>query len=228
MLKRILLMLALILPAYALAQGTAPAKPAAKTPAKTAAAKAAPAKPKDATKAPAAEADKAVATKVLMKTSAGDMTIELYPDKAPKTVENFLAYVNSGFYDGTVFHRVIDNFMIQGGGFTRDLRQKPTRPAIPNEAKNGLSNTRGTLAMARTGDPNSATAQFFINVVDNPRLDYTSDQSPATWGYCVFAKVISGLDVVDKIKAVPTGAQGPFRSDVPVTPVVIEKVSVVK
>jgi len=165
--------------------------------------------------------------KVLLHTSMGDIKVELYPDKAPKTVENFLAYVNAKFYDGTVFHRVIDNFMIQGGGFTPDLRQKATRPAIANEAKNGLSNSRGTLAMARTGDPNSATAQFFINVVDNPRLDYTSDANGSTWGYCVFGKVISGLDVVDKIKAVPTGAQGPFKSDVPTTPVVIEKISVI-
>ena len=223
MLKHALLTFVLLLPALAFAQATnAPAKPAAKAPAKTA-----PAKPKTA-EAPVAEADKAVASKVLIKTSLGDMTVELYPDKAPKSVENFLAYVNSGFYDGTIFHRVIDNFMIQGGGFTRDLRQKPTRPAIQNEAKNGLSNTRGTLAMARTGDPNSATAQFFVNVVDNPRLDYTSDQNGATWGYAVFGKVVSGLDVVDKIKAVPTGAQGPFKSDVPTTPVVIEKISVVK
>ncbi|HET7925772.1 MAG TPA: peptidylprolyl isomerase [Rhodanobacteraceae bacterium] len=164
---------------------------------------------------------------MLIKTSLGDMTVELYPDKAPKTVENFLAYVNAKFYDGTIFHRVIDNFMIQGGGFTPELRQKATRPAIPNEAKNGLSNSRGTLAMARTGDPNSATAQFFINVVDNPRLDFTSEANGSTWGYCVFGKVISGLDVVDKIKAVPTGAQGPFKSDVPTTPVVIEKISVI-
>jgi peptidyl-prolyl cis-trans isomerase A (cyclophilin A)/peptidyl-prolyl cis-trans isomerase B (cyclophilin B) len=224
MLKRALLILALLVPAFALAQtGAAPAKPAAKAPAKAAAAK-----PKAAEKPAAAETDKSAATKVLMKTSLGDMTIELYPDKAPKTVENFLGYVNSGFYDGTIFHRVIDNFMIQGGGFTQDLHQKPTKPAIANEAKNGLSNQRGTLAMARTGDPNSATAQFFINVVDNPRLDFTSEANGATWGYCVFGKVISGLDVVDKIRAVPTGAQGPFRSDVPVTPVVIEKVTSIR
>lgn len=221
MLKRILLILVLLAPALAFAQGTAPAKPAAKAPAK-----AAPAKPKADDKQVAAT-DKTAASKVLIKTNLGDMTVELYPDKAPKTVENFLTYVNSGFYDGTIFHRVIDNFMIQGGGFTRDLRQKPTRPAIANEAKNGLSNLRGTLAMARTGDPNSATAQFFINVVDNPRLDYTSDANGATWGYCVFGKVTSGADIIDKIKAVPTGAQGPFKSDVPTTPVVIEKVSVI-
>ncbi|MET0232015.1 MAG: peptidylprolyl isomerase, partial [Rhodanobacteraceae bacterium] len=157
MLKRALFLLALSMPAFALAQ-TEPAKPAAKAPAKTAPAKPAAAKPKPAEAAPAADAAKApVASKVLIKTSAGDMTVELYPDKSPKSVENFLTYVNSGFYDGTIFHRVIDNFMIQGGGFTRELRQKPTRPAIANEAKNGLSNTRGTLAMARTGDPNSAT-----------------------------------------------------------------------
>jgi peptidyl-prolyl cis-trans isomerase A (cyclophilin A)/peptidyl-prolyl cis-trans isomerase B (cyclophilin B) len=222
MLRRAVLILALLVPALAFAQaGTAPAKPAAKAPAKAAA----PAKAKTPEAAPS-EADKA-ATKVLIKTSMGDMTVELYPDKAPKTVENFLAYVNAKFYDGTIFHRVIDNFMIQGGGFTPELRQKATRPAIPNEAKNGLSNTRGTLAMARTGDPNSATAQFFINVVDNPRLDFTSEANGSTWGYCVFGKVISGLDVVDKIKAVPTGAQGPFKSDVPTTPVVIEKISVI-
>lgn len=224
MLKRVLLTFALLVPALAFAQATTPpAKQAAKQPAKTAA------KPKAAAEKPAAATDKpATASKVLIKTSLGDMTVELYADKAPKSVENFLAYANSGFYDGTIFHRVIDNFMIQGGGFTRELRQKPTRPAIPNEAKNGLSNLRGTLAMARTGDPNSATAQFFINVTDNQRLDYTSDQNGMTWGYAVFGKVISGLDVVDKIKAVPTGAQGPFKSDVPATPVVIEKVSVIK
>ena len=224
MLRRVLLTLVLLVPALAFAQtAPAPAKPAAKAPAKAAAAA-----PKAKAETAPADAEKATASKVLIKTSLGDMTVELYPDKAPKTVENFLAYVNAGFYDGTIFHRVIDNFMIQGGGFTRDLRQKPTRPAIANEAKNGLSNLRGTLAMARTGDPNSATAQFFINVVDNPRLDYTSDASGATWGYCVFGKVTSGLDVIDKIKAVPTGAQGPFKSDVPTTPVVIEKISVIK
>ena len=228
MLKRALFLLALSMPAFALAQSE-PAKPAPKAPAKTAPAKPAAAKPKAADAAPAADVAKApVASKVLIKTSAGDMTVELYPDKSPKSVENFLTYVNAGFYDGTIFHRVIDNFMIQGGGFTRELRQKPTRPAIANEAKNGLSNTRGTLAMARTGDPNSATAQFFINVVDNPRLDFTSEANGATWGYTVFGKVIQGLDVVDKIKAVPTGPQGPFKSDVPTTPVVIEKISVIK
>ncbi len=222
MLKRLLLALALLAPAFAFAQTPAtpaPAKPAAaKT---TKAAKAATKTPAKAAEKPAAEVP-AGPPKVLVKTSMGDITLELYPDKAPKSVENFLAYVKSGFYDGTVFHRVIEGFMIQGGGFTKDLRQKPTKPAIPIESKNGLSNLRGTLAMARTQDPNSATAQFFINTVDNARLDYASDASP---GYAVFGKVISGLDVVDKIKVTPTGAQGPFRSDVPVTPVVIEKVT---
>ena len=162
--------------------------------------------------------------KVLIKTNMGDITVELNAEKAPKSVENFLQYVKDGFYNGTIFHRVIDNFMIQGGGFTPDLRQKPTRPSIPNEAKNGLSNKRGTIAMARTPDPNSATAQFFINLVDNRNLDYVSDERAETWGYAVFGQVVSGMDVVDKIKAVPTGPKGPFRSDVPTTDVVIEKV----
>jgi peptidyl-prolyl cis-trans isomerase A (cyclophilin A)/peptidyl-prolyl cis-trans isomerase B (cyclophilin B) len=216
MIQRLLLALALMLPTFALAQ--APATPAAKPPAKAVAAK-------PAAKAPA-KADATAATevqapaKVLLKTSLGDITLELYADKAPKSVENFLTYVKLGFYDGTVFHRVISSFMIQGGGFTPDLRQKKTRAPVVNESKNGLSNLRGTLAMARTADPNSATAQFFINTVDNPRLDYSGDANP---GYCVFGKVVSGLDVVDKIRAVQTGAQGPFPSDVPTTAVLIEK-----
>lgn len=230
MLKRALFLLALLVPVYTLAQ-TAPApatKPAA---AKTQARPAAKPATKPAAKTPAKTAEKPAdaeaaitSNKALIKTNLGDITVELYPDKAPKSVENFLGYVKSGFYDGTVFHRVIGNFMIQGGGFTKDLRQKPTKASIPIESKNGLSNLRGTLAMARTMDPNSATAQFFINTVDNPRLDYVSDANP---GYAVFGKVISGLDVVEKIKAVPTGPQGPFRSDVPTTAVVIEKVSLV-
>jgi peptidyl-prolyl cis-trans isomerase A (cyclophilin A)/peptidyl-prolyl cis-trans isomerase B (cyclophilin B) len=221
MFTRLLLAAALLAPAFAFAQST---PPATATPA-PAAGKAATKAPATAAKADAKKAAPATAAapRVLVKTNLGDMTIELYPDKAPKSVENFLAYVKSGFYDGTLFHRVIDNFMVQGGGFTKDLRQKPTRAAIPIESKNGLSNLRGTVAMARTADPNSATAQFFINVVDNPRLDYASDASP---GYTVFGKVVSGLEVVDKMKAVPTGPQGPFRSDVPTTPIVIEKVTV--
>jgi len=216
MLKRLLLALLLLAPAFAFAQATPPAKPAAAPKAATKPAAKAPAKPAD------KAADSTTSNKVLLKTSLGDITLELYPDKAPKSVENFLGYVKSGFYDGTVFHRVIEGFMIQGGGFTKDLHQKSTKAAIAIESKNGLSNLRGTLAMARTGDPNSATAQFFINTVDNPRLDYVSDANP---GYAVFGKVVGGLDVVDKIKVVQTGAQGPFRSDVPVTPVVIEKVT---
>jgi len=226
MTKRLLLALVLMLPAFALAQATTD-KPATtpKAAAKPAAAKPAPKAPAK----PAAKAETATVTdaqspsKVLIKTSLGDLTVELYADKAPKSVENFLAYAKSGFYDGTIFPRVIADFMIQGGGFTADLRQKKTRAPVVNESKNGLSNLRGTLAMARTADPNSATAQFFINTVDNQRLDYAGDANP---GYCVFGKVTAGLDVVDKIRAVPTGAQGPFRSDVPTTAVVIEKVTV--
>lgn len=180
--------------------------------------------------APAGEApaEKAANPQVLIKTSLGDITVELDAQKAPKSVENFLQYTKDGFYDGTIFHRVIGNFMIQGGGFTPDLRQKPTRASIQNEAKNGLSNRRGTIAMARTPDPNSATAQFFINVVDNRMLDYVSDERAETWGYAVFGKVTGGMDVVDKIKATPTGPKGPFRSDVPTTDIVIEKVSVIE
>ncbi|UXI70718.1 peptidylprolyl isomerase [Tahibacter amnicola] len=162
-----------------------------------------------------------------MHTSMGDITIELFPDKAPKSVENFLQYTKEGFYNGTIFHRVINGFMVQGGGFTKDLTQKRTRPPIHNEANNGLSNLRGTVAMARTGDPHSATAQFFINVVDNKRLDYVSDQSGMTYGYCVFGKVVAGMDVVDKIKAVETGPQGPLPGDVPKTAITIDKAEVV-
>lgn len=232
MLKRALFLLALLVPAYTLAQNApapaskpAAAKSEAKPAAKTAKPAAKPAKtPAKTAEKPAATEAAANSNKVLIKTSLGDITVELYPDKSPKSVENFLGYVKSGFYDGTVFHRVIEGFMIQGGGFTKDLRQKPTKAPIPIESKNGLSNLRGTVSMARTMDPNSATAQFFINTVDNPRLDYVSDVNP---GYAVFGKVIAGLEVVDKIKAVPTGPQGPFRSDVPTTAIVIEKVSLV-
>ena len=161
---------------------------------------------------------------VLMETSLGTITIELYQDKAPKSVENFLAYVNSGFYDGTVFHRVISSFMIQGGGMTADLNRKATRGPIENEATNGLKNTRGTLAMARTADVNSATAQFFINPVDNAFLDHKST-NPSEFGYAVFGAVTEGMDVVDKIRSVPTGTRGPFQ-DVPNEPVVIQSVRV--
>ncbi|MFA7293775.1 MAG: peptidylprolyl isomerase [Rhodocyclaceae bacterium] len=155
-----------------------------------------------------------------MKTSQGTLIIELYADKAPKSAANFLQYVKDGFYNGTVFHRVIDGFMIQGGGFTSDMQQKPTRAPIENEAKNGLKNNTGTLAMARTGDPHSATAQFFINLVDNVPLDYPSRDG---WGYAVFGKVTQGLDVVQKIAKVRTGNAG-MHQNVPTTPVVIESV----
>ncbi len=161
---------------------------------------------------------------VVMETSLGTMTIELYKDQAPKSVENFLAYVSSGFYEGTVFHRVIPGFMIQGGGMTADLNRKAPRGPIENEATNGLKNARGTLAMARTADVNSATSQFFINTVDNAMLDHRST-NPSEFGYAVFGMVTEGMDVVDKIRAVPTGTRGPFQ-DVPNEPVVIQSVRV--
>jgi peptidyl-prolyl cis-trans isomerase A (cyclophilin A) len=198
------------------------------------------------------------APKVKIATTAGDIVVEVYPDKAPKTVENFLQYVNDKHYDGTIFHRVIDNFMIQGGGFTGNYVQKSTRPPVAHEgqqalAKGGPKNVVGTLAMARTSDPNSATSQFFINVKDNtsldpvvippgdpvPRFEYQGRvyenvpraqllASPQLYGYTVFGKVVSGMDIVNKIKAMPTGAAGPFGSDVPKTPVVITSATVVK
>jgi len=157
---------------------------------------------------------------VMMKTSMGDMAIELYPDKAPETVANFLGYVDSKFYDGLIFHRVISNFMIQGGGFNKDMVRKETKPSIKNEADNGLSNMRGTIAMARTGDPHSASSQFFINVEDNKPLDFKSKANPAGWGYCVFGKVISGMETVDKIRKVPVTTKDIYEN-VPVEPVVI-------
>ena len=155
-----------------------------------------------------------------VKTSQGTVTIELYQDKAPKTVENFLQYAKDGFFNGTIFHRVIPGFMIQGGGFTPDLKQKDTRAQIQNEAKNGLKNETGTLAMARTGDPHSASAQFFINLKENSFLDYPGRDG---WGYAVFGKVVQGFDVVQKIALVPTGNAGPHQN-VPNTPVLIESV----
>lgn len=164
---------------------------------------------------------------VLIKTSEGDIVVQLYPDKAPKSVANFLQYVRSGFYAGTVFHRVIEGYLIQGGLYTRDLVAKRTRAPVPAEADNGLSNLRGTIAVARGADPNSGTSQFFINLVDNRRLDYVSDQSGLTWGYTVFGKVIKGMNVVDKIGALPTHAQGPFAGDVPKPLVVIEGAQVI-
>jgi len=161
---------------------------------------------------------------VLMKTSKGDIKIELFEDKAPISVKNFLDYANEGFYNGTIFHRVIDGFMVQGGGFSSDMNQKATKAPIKNEATNGVKNERGTLAMARTSVVDSATGQFFINVVDNPFLDY---QSPGNYGYAVFGKVIKGMDAVDKIKDVRTGMKGGHR-DVPVEPVEIISVTLEK
>jgi len=169
------------------------------------------------------------APKVKFSTTAGDIVVEVYPDKAPKTVENFLQYVKDKHYDGTIFHRVINNFMIQGGGYDTKYYEKPTRPPVVHEgqeaiAKGGPHNSVGTVAMARTNDPNSATAQFFINVKDNAFLDPTQSKP----GYTVFGKVVSGMDVVEKIKAMPTGSGGPFATDVPQTPVVIKSATLVK
>jgi peptidyl-prolyl cis-trans isomerase A (cyclophilin A) len=160
----------------------------------------------------------ALAPRVALDTSEGRIVLELNADKAPKSVANFLEYVKTGHYDGLIFHRVIKTFMIQGGGFTPDLKQRAPRPAIALESQNGLKNTRGTVAMARTNDPNSATSQFFINVIDNSQLDFPSFDGH---GYAVFGRVVEGLDVVDKIRAVKT-ANVPPHADVPVTPVVIK------
>ncbi|CAG4885364.1 peptidyl-prolyl cis-trans isomerase B (rotamase B) [Georgfuchsia toluolica] len=162
---------------------------------------------------------------IKLHTNHGVISIELDGEKAPKTAQNFIDYVSAGHYNGTIFHRVIDGFMIQGGGFEPGMKQKPVRAPIENEANNQLKNKRGTLAMARTNDPHSATAQFFINVVDNSFLDHTAPTGSG-WGYCVFARVVDGMDVVDKIRAVKTGSSG-FHQDVPVQDVVIEKAEVV-
>lgn len=159
--------------------------------------------------------------KVELKTTMGNVVLELYPENAPKTVENFLQYVKDGFYDGTIFHRVIPGFMVQGGGFTPNLQQKPTRPAIRNEAGNGLRNAMGTVAMARTADPHSATAQFFINVAENDFLDFKSADDKG-YGYTVFARVTTGMDVVAKITQVQTATVGPHQN-VPRQPVFIER-----
>lgn len=168
------------------------------------------------------------APQVKFATSAGDFVVEVYPDKAPKTVANFLQYVNDKHYNGTIFHRVINNFMVQGGGFDANYQQKPTRAPVEHEGRQamekGLRNVTGTLAMARTNDPQSASAQFFINVKDNAFLD----PSVQAFGYTVFGKVISGMDVVNTIKAAPTGPGGPFGSDVPKTPILINSATLVK
>ncbi|MFI4959441.1 MAG: peptidylprolyl isomerase [Lysobacterales bacterium] len=201
MLKSLLATLLLVLPLTLTAQTAKPAPPAAVA----------------ATPPP----------QVLLRTSQGEITLELYPDKAPKSVANFLQYVRDGFYDGTLLHRAIPGYLVQGGLYTRDLQPRRTRPAVASEADNGLSNLRGTVAVARGADPNSGTAQFFFNLVDNRRLDFVGNQSGLTWGYAVFGKVIKGMDVVDKIAALPTRALGPFAGDVPDPLVLIESAHVV-
>lgn len=170
-----------------------------------------------------AQTSSATHPQVLLKTTDGDIKVELYPEQAPKTVANFLDYVKSSQYSGTIFHRVIKGFMIQGGGYTTSFAEKPTRAPIPLESRNGLKNMAGTIAMARTGDPNSATDQFFINTVDNAGLDYPN---PDGNGYAVFGKVVSGMDVVKKIEATPTTTRGSM-SDVPQQPIVIQSATVV-
>lgn len=164
------------------------------------------------------------APRVAFKTSMGEIVLELQPEKAPKTVANFLQYVKSGHYNGTIFHRVIDNFMIQGGGFDKDMAQKPAKTTVENEAKNGLKNEKYSVAMARTSDPHSASAQFFINIRNNTFLDYPGQDG---WGYAVFGKVVKGTEVVDKIKAVETSSKG-MHQNVPAKPVVIESATVLK
>ncbi|MCW3171048.1 peptidylprolyl isomerase [Shewanella subflava] len=161
---------------------------------------------------------------ITLHTNFGDITLQLDAEKAPITAANFMKYVDEGFFDGTIFHRVIDGFMLQGGGFTEDMGQKRCNEAIKNEANNGLSNRKGTVAMARTSDPHSATAQFFINVNDNTFLDFKSETSQG-WGYCVFGEVVEGMDVVEKIKGVATGNRG-MHQDVPLEAVIIQSVSV--
>lgn len=161
---------------------------------------------------------------VTFHTNYGDIVINTFADKAPATVENFLDYCKEGFYDNTIFHRVINGFMIQGGGFEPGMNQKATKAPVRNEANNGLANNRGTLAMARTNDPHSATAQFFINVADNDFLNFRAENANG-WGYCVFAEVVEGMDIVDKIKAVSTGRSG-FHQDVPREDIIIKSVTV--
>jgi peptidyl-prolyl cis-trans isomerase B (cyclophilin B) len=162
--------------------------------------------------------------KVKIQTNKGDVVVELFSDKAPLSVDNFLTYVDEGFYNGTIFHRVIEGFMIQGGGFGRDMKKKSTHAPVKNEADNGLKNERGTLAMARTRIPDSATAQFFINHKDNDSLNHRS-KNQSGWGYAVFGKVTEGMDVVDAIATTPTGPGGPFPTDVPETTIEIEKIT---
>jgi cyclophilin family peptidyl-prolyl cis-trans isomerase len=173
--------------------------------------------------APPEESVPVAGPRVALETSMGRIVLELYPDKAPLTVANFLSYVKDGHYNGTVFHRVIGDFLIQGGAYTPDMQQKPERAPVANEASNGLSNLRGTLAAARrSSDATSATSQFFINTVDNRQLDFRGDATAEMTGFCVFGRVVEGMDVIDRIRVVPTGAKPPFASDVPVTPILVE------
>lgn len=164
--------------------------------------------------------------KVLIETTLGNITLELDAENAPNSTENFVAYVNDGFYDGTIFHRVIPGFMIQGGGMNPDMSEKKTKPSIKNEANNGLKNDRGTVAMARTNDPHSASSQFFINVKDNDFLNFKSEDMQG-WGYAVFGKVVDGLDVMEKIVAVETGSNG-YHQDVPKEPILMNKVTIIE
>ncbi len=175
----------------------------------------------------AADKNNMSTTTIKLTTNQGEITLELDAEKAPNTVKNFVTYVEEGFYEGVIFHRIISNFMAQGGGFTTDFKQKDTHSPIENEADNGLKNDRGTIAMARTSDPHSATGQFFINLVDNDFLNHSSKTSQG-WGYAVFGKVTEGMDVVDKMAAIPTGSGGMFPSDVPKEEVIIEKAEVIK
>jgi cyclophilin family peptidyl-prolyl cis-trans isomerase len=173
--------------------------------------------------APPEESVPVAGPRVALETTMGRIVLELYPDKAPVTVANFLSYVKDGHYNGTVFHRVIGDFLIQGGAYTPDMQQKPERAPVANESSNGLSNLRGTVAAARrSGDATSSTSQFFINTVDNRQLDYRGDATAEMTGFCVFGRVVEGMDVVDRIRVVPTAAKPPFPSDVPVTPVLVE------
>ncbi len=166
-------------------------------------------------------------TLIKMETSEGNVYLELYDDKAPLTVANFLAYTNEGFYNGTIFHRVISNYVIQGGGFTESMEEKLTKSPIRNEANNGLKNLKGTIAMARLPDPHSATAQFFINVQDNPKLNHTGEQNNKSWGYAVFGQVVQGMDVINEIRLTTTTGKMPFRKDVPMKNMVIKSVTVI-
>tara|TARA_R110002020_G_scaffold13691_11_gene49060 strand:- start:695 stop:1330 length:636 start_codon:yes stop_codon:yes gene_type:complete len=203
-----LTLLSLLLPLAALASPTVP--PALPEPAP----EAAPAPP---------------APRVLLVTTLGEITLELDAAAAPRTVENFLAYARDGHYNGTIFHRVVPGMLVQAGGFTPDLQAKPTRAPVPNEAGNGLSNLRGSIAAARDrGVSDSATTQFFINLADNPAFDRKDDSGPYTSGYAVFGRVVQGMDVVERIAAMPTGSQGPFSGWVPTTPVVIERVQLLE